>query len=445
MTRLPLAFALAVLALLPGAGFALTPDEQLLHAVREGDHSTAAALLSGAVDPNKPLADGSTPLSWAVESQDADMVRLLLEAGARTDGSDNAAASALVVGCQYGNAAVLDLLLQAGANVKAATADGITALALCAGNAPTAVVAALLDAGAAIDKADNKGQTPLMWAAAKGRIDTIKLLIERGANVNSSTQKGLSPLFFALKSGETLAPPTLLDAGADAAHVAADGTTVVQMAIYQKDYGFARRMVEQGADVAAFDLNGNQLLHAAVLANDAALVTAVLAKGADPNMPTGPSTVEWRYERNFKAAAYYVPPKTPLQLAAEKGEADIMQLLVDAGADSSKRSVDGINVVLAAAASGKQAALALALALQPDANVTSANGDTPLHVLINSKGRATTTLPEFTAMLQLLAEKGARIDIANARGRTAAALALDADADVKALFATHFKPVPAPL
>lgn len=426
-----------LLVLLPCVALAWTADELLMRAVRNGDHATAEKLLASTA-VNQLLPDGSTALAWAVESQDEAMVQLLLRAGANPRVGSNAAVAPLLVACQHGNAAIVDMLLAAEADVNATRADGIAPLAICAGNADTATVERLIEGGAKVEQADNLGQTPLMWAAAKGRIDTIQLLLKHGADVNRTTAKGFTPLFFAVKSGEPSAPVAVLEAGGNPDHVGPGNTSIVQLAMYQHDFAFAARMIERGVDLTAFDRNGNQLLHAAILADQPALVRLLLAKGTAVDVMTGPSLVEWRFERNFKSADYYVPPKTPLLLAAERGAASIMRMLADAGADTALRAEDGTSIVLAAAASGTMAALEVALELEPDPNVTNNSGDTPLHLLLNSGGRTDGSPAEYAPMMQLLAAKGARIDISNRRGRTAADLAIDAESDVKTIFLANF-------
>jgi ankyrin repeat protein len=426
--------ALAVLsACLPCLSLAETRDESLAHAVRNGDVVAARTLLANRADPNHRLPDGSTPLAWAVDSQNREMVRLLLDRSARPDGTGAASLTPLMVACQYGDPAILDMLIDAGADAKITGPDGIAALSMCAGNAPVTILERLIAAGAAVDKADANGQTPLMWAAAKGRVDNIRLLIDRGALVNRKTEKGFTPLFFALKSGEPGAPVAIVEAGGDADYAAPDGTSVVQLAIYQKAYDFAARMIERGANLQAFDRQGNQLLHAAVLANQPALVTLLLAKGADVNALTGPSKVKLRFEVNFKSGDFEVPPRSALLLAAEHGSADIMKILVGAGADTKFRMADGTNIVLAAATSGKLAALELALQLQPDANTTTASGQTPLHLLLGSNASSDTG-----AMMRLLADKGARIDIKNRAGKTPADFAKEAETDMKIAYEASF-------
>jgi ankyrin repeat protein len=384
-------------------------------------------------DPNLRLPDGSTPLAWAVDSQDREKVRSLLAAGAKPNEVGTASANPLLIACQYGDPAILDMLLSAGADVKVANPGGISPLAICAGNAPAAVLKRLIATGAEVDGPDEKGQTPLMWAAAKGRIENIRLLIGHGADINRKTHKGFTPLFFALKSGEPRAPVAVLEAGGDADYIAPDGTSVVQLAIYQKDYGFAARMIERGANLKAFDRNGNHLLHAAVLADEPTLVRLLLSKGADVNALTGPSKIKMRFEVNFKSGEYEIPPKPPLLLAAERGSARVMRMLVDAGADTKFRMSDGTNIVLAAATSGKLAALELALQLEPNPNVTNSDGQTPLHLLVGG-GSGT----ELGAMMKLLVDKGARADFRNRAGQTPADVAKDAETDAKAAFESTF-------
>jgi len=414
----------------PGA---TTRDEALVRAVRSGDHTQASTLLAGRADPNRPLADGSTLLAWAVENQDRRMVQLLLQSKANADGAGDRYNAPLLIACQYGDPEIVGLLLSARANVNVSRPDGIAPLALCAGSAPAETVRRLISAGAEADEADEQGQTPLMWAAARGRIETIRVLVESGAQVNRQTRNGLTPLFFALKSGEPQAPVTILEAGGDPGHVASDGTSAVQLAMYQKDFAFAARMIERGADLAAFDRNGNTLLHAAVLADQPALVKLLLAKGANPNTLTGPSKVTMRFEVNYRSDAYVVPAKPPLLLAAENGFAGVMRLLADAGADTAYRLDDGTNIVLAAAMSGKRAALETALRLLPDPNTVDVQGQTPLHVLLQGDGTS-----ETRAMMKLLADKGARIDLENRAGYTAAQIASGAQSGPKSAFIATF-------
>jgi uncharacterized protein len=425
---------MALLAQASIAGEPAAARAALIHAVRSGDEPATRALLRQHHNLNQPLPDGSTLLAWAVESQNGELVRLLLDRGAKASGIGEISVAPLFIACQYGDPTILAALLNAHADVSATRAEGITPLSVCAGNAPPPILERMIAAGSPVDQSDAAGQTPLMRAAAAGRVDNMRLLLAHGAQVNRQTAKGFTPLFFALKSHVPDAPLALLEHGADPDYVGPDGTSVVQLAMYQKDYAFAARMIGRHADLGAFDRNGNQLLHAAVLANQPALVQLLLAKGADANALTGPSKVKMRFEVNFKSGEYEAPAKPPLLLAAESGNVQVMQLLVDGGANPQFRLPDGTNVVLAAAAGGKLEALRFALRLVPDPNTATNDGDTPLHVLL-----ATGSGPELGPMMKLLAEHGARTDIRNRAGQSAADLAKEAESDARLAYQNAFE------
>ena len=68
----------------------------------------SGALLAAHADVNAPLPDKSTVLAWAVDRQDEQSVRLLLEAGAKPNVSDVDGASPLTLACELGNPVIVD-------------------------------------------------------------------------------------------------------------------------------------------------------------------------------------------------------------------------------------------------------------------------------------------------------------------------------------------------
>ncbi len=433
-------FVSAALLSLAQAVVAGPLEDSLLRAIHQQDAGKIASALNAGAALNKPLADGSLPLAWAVESQNVAVVNFLLSQGAKPDVGDSHlhSFSPLVVACQRGEPAIVMALLAAGAQVNNNTASGISPLALCAGHSTAAAVKQLLLKGAALDAADSTGQTPLMWAAAKGQAFNLQLLLGQGAEFNNKTVQGLTPLFFALRSGNAEVANLLLDVGADASYIAPDGTSAVQMAIYWKQFVIAERLVkEREVDVTTYDRNGSQLLHAAIIHQQLPLVKLLLAKGANPNSLTGTSKVVWRYEVNFTSQPYESYAKSPLLLAAAHSSAEMMRVLISAGADVKFRADDGTNIVLAAAPNNPEV-LALALTLAPDANVTNKYGQTALHLLM---GYSNNLSNEKTGELfMLLAKHGARTDIATRWGQTPQDLATEEQFRARAEFAAIFKP-----
>ncbi len=393
--------------------------DTLMTAVKSGSTARVKQQLENGLTPNILLPDYSSPLAWAVDQQNRAMVESLLEAGAEPDlaGSEKNNFSPLLLACLRGDAHIVLALIEAGANVHRSTHDDITPFALCAGHSSTSTLDALLQQGANPLALNQQGQSPLMWAAANARTENIEWLLAQEASLNQSTVSGFTPLFFAIKSGRPEPVFLLIEHGADIHATVQDGTTAVQLAMYQHQYAVAAYLVAQGANLKAYDRNGDQLLHAAVKARQPALVSTLLEHGADPNALTGESQVVWRYEVNFTAAPYITYAKSPLLLAAEKGSADIMRILLNAGADPTFKSGDG-NSVLHAAAQSKPDTLALAITLAPDINTQNARGQTALHQLLNLGTDKDTTKEDIAQMLTMLASAGARPDLENDSGKT---------------------------
>lgn len=420
------------------AGTLPTANRNLHAAIVSGDIARVQASLAAGADPNRPYADFSTPLAWAVDKQEPQLVEILLAAGARPQTSEQSF-SPLILACLRGNDTIVRQLLAAGATVNQRNAEGITPLALCAGNAGKASVEQLLDAGAQVDTTDQQGQTALMWAAAKGRTDTLRILKARGADINQVSHGGFTPLFFAIKSGSAETALTVLAEGGNPAHIGPEQTSAVQLAMYQQQYTVAEHLLDRGVDLSAYDRNGNQLLHAAIMARQPALVERLLAAGSNPNTPTGDARITWRYEVNFTSKPYVTQAKTPLLLAAERGSATMMRALVAAGADPSFVTAEGNNVLLSAAQSNPQA-LAYALQLNPDANARNGHGETALHRLLTLGTDKETTNADMAAMFALLADAGARTDIADRNGTTASDIASRDQFRAKDAFLATFSP-----
>lgn len=420
------------------AGLLLAGATPVADAIAADDAVALQAALERGADANAALDYGESPLARAVEVQDPALVTLLLKHGAKPNLADANGLTPLALACERGNPMIVQALLNAGADPRKPGAEGAWPLALCARFAPAETVAAMLAKGAKPDTPDPRGQTPLMWAASAGKADAVALLVKAGAKVNRATAEGFTPLFFAIAGGNADAVDLLAQAGADIRHRGPENTSALQLALYQKNWAAAQILLARGSwDLAEIDRNGTRPLHVAAAAGQGALVSALLAKGADPNGLTGPSRVIWVTEANFGVPPPPVPPTPPLFSAAQAGQAEAMRLLVAAGADKAFVLANGTNILLAAA-SGKSAdALTLALDYAPNVDVTDANGMTALHRALSSGWH-----PGLESMLRVLATRGARTDIADKSGRTAAKMVEDGLATVREAYLKVFPQKP---
>jgi ankyrin repeat protein len=205
-------------------------------------------LLDRGVDPNLCSAPRK-PLHLAADRGLINVVRLLLERGARLDVVDGENITPYELTCcnlanHPGIEDIREVMRQAGATdnvfthiylrhddeaiaMLAADPSLITAkgpvwfspLATASRAARPIVVKKLLEMGASADGPNDRGNTPLWFACqssenADDRLAVAKLLIEAGADVNRRCEDGSTPMHFAAWRGPKAMVTLLLDHGA---------------------------------------------------------------------------------------------------------------------------------------------------------------------------------------------------------------------------------------
>jgi hypothetical protein len=95
--------------------------------------------------------------------------------------------------CEKGNAEIVELLLKAGADTFKESREGLTPLHLAAANGNVRVVEILIKAKANLNPVDNQRFTPLHFACQNGHVDVVKLLLNNGANPNIVNKNGHKP------------------------------------------------------------------------------------------------------------------------------------------------------------------------------------------------------------------------------------------------------------
>ena len=182
----------ATLLLVSLAGSVEAQDAGLIAAARQGDADAVQGLLAGDADPNLAQGDGMTALHMAALEGHADVVSVLLGAGAEVGATTRIGAyTPLHLASQGGHGAVVRALLEKGADARRATTNsGTTPLHLAARVMDgEEAAAALLEQGADVNAHEGSvGQTPLMFAAAYNRTPTIQVLLKHGADPNLATR-----------------------------------------------------------------------------------------------------------------------------------------------------------------------------------------------------------------------------------------------------------------
>lgn len=175
----------------------------LYAAAERGDVAKVAALLDEGVDPNEGEGDdGTTALTVAAFLGHVGVVRLLLDRGADVDRPNKHGSRPLAAAARNAKAQVITMLLRAGASLTAEGAGATTAFMEATSGSPHAV-RAFLAHGVDVNAVSSKGYTALQCAAINSThgLEVIRLLLEAGADPAYRDPKGLTARDLAVERG----------------------------------------------------------------------------------------------------------------------------------------------------------------------------------------------------------------------------------------------------
>jgi len=144
------------------------------------------------------------------------------------------------------------------------------------------VIEKLLDDGADIDATLQR--TALHAAAANGNLEIVDFLIERGADVNLQDIHGRVPMFVALAEHRPEVAARLAEADTNPNVRTVDGSTLLMAAVRAEEVQLVQWALDHGIDVNAIrpEKNNATALILAARKGNAEIVHLLLAAGADP-------------------------------------------------------------------------------------------------------------------------------------------------------------------
>ncbi|KAJ5662685.1 hypothetical protein N7462_011611 [Penicillium macrosclerotiorum] len=335
----------------------LTP----LHMAIINGHEPVVKFLEGADLCVRDNKFGWTPLHCAADYGDPELVRLLIERGAKIDAVDNCAGwTSLHVAAINGYQDVVCLLLEHGARP---TKDkcGWTVHHFAEINQHAEVLKLLPSESTSLPPAGNLPSMPLHSRAINNQPCLAKLLIDKGADVYLKPRaNGWSFLEVAAENNLKTAIQWQLKHT-----ILSEAKERTKLLHYAAEHGYEalmRILLDVGADVDHKTKNGWTALQRASQRGHVAVVRLLLQAGADKETKRPPSLTR------------------PLHLAADEGHVGVVQLLLEARVNIEAQDSLGATPLFLASQGGHKPTVQLLLEAGADLKANGENRNTPLVV-----------------------------------------------------------------
>lgn len=200
--------------------------------------------------------------------------------------------------------------------------------------------------------------TALMMATSHGRLHTVQYLLDRGADLNKKDGYGRTVLMLAATCGHTDIAKILIECGADTHPKDVNGMTALKYAEYHKltnTVALLKQYEEQNAAKPTLGETINFVQTAG--RGDIAALSRFMDKY--------PNTVD---DGEF----------TALMMAASYGRLDTVNFLLEKGADTNKKDMQGRTALMLAAGHGHKEIVKTLIECGADTRVKDNNGKTAL-------------------------------------------------------------------
>lgn len=178
--------------------FGRTP---ISYAAQNADIELIELLIQKGANPNIQDIYSTSPLEYAccrsenpvmviqnmqvvcLKDNTFDCVKLMVNGGAEIDYKNIAGETALILSSRKCRSEVVNFLLQSGADIQVKDNKGFTALMMASGACQLKSMESLIKCNADLNVRNNDGDTALMRAVMFNHIDAVKMLIESGADI----------------------------------------------------------------------------------------------------------------------------------------------------------------------------------------------------------------------------------------------------------------------
>uniref|UniRef100_A0A8C7VK72 Ankyrin repeat and FYVE domain containing 1 n=1 Tax=Oncorhynchus mykiss TaxID=8022 RepID=A0A8C7VK72_ONCMY len=378
----------------------------LQRAAGAGNEAAALFLATHGAKVNHANKWGETPLHTACRCGLADLTAELLHQGANPNLQTQKALpdeaqgvslqSPLHMAIVHNHPDVVSVILEQKANALHATnnlqiipdfslLDSMdqTALGLALWTGMHTIAAQLLGSGASINNTMSNGQTLLHMAIHRQDSKSALFLLEHQADINVRTQEGETALQLAISNRLPLVVDAICTRGADMSVVDKRGHPPLWLALENGLEDIASTLVRHGCDATSWSPgpSGCQqtLLHRAVDENNEVTACFLIRSGCDVNSPRRPGP-------NGEGGEEARDGQSPLHLAGSWGLEEVVQCLLEFGANVNTQDAEG-RASIHVAISSQHSVIIQLLISHPDIrlNVRDRQGMTPFACAMTHK------------------------------------------------------------
>nr|WP_243435859.1 ankyrin repeat domain-containing protein [Acanthopleuribacter pedis] len=376
-------------------------DQCLIRAIMEEDVALIDRCIAREADINFRGNGGWTPLMVAATRGNVTILEHLLGLGANVEDVSDEGWSSLMLAVYQGHEQAVLFLLQQGADLtRAAYVKSDFVVGKRTNTGIDFLERLVAEYRALGDNAQFKNffhLNTLMIAVLRNQRDILDILVQEGADINSLNAGGISPLFWAIVTGDRQMVAQMLAFRANVNLRSPLGKTPLMFAA---GFGFediCLLLINAGAETNAIDRTGNSSLTYAVRLGRKKCVSLLLQQ---PHVKLNPKPYQTH---------------TPLLMAIQAGDTDVVRMLVKRGADINHPNKQGETPVCAAVRQDRPEVLALLLRYKPDLSAAyPRSGNTALHLAV---------IQNHEAMVRRLIAADAPLHLRNNDGHTVLDLA----------------------
>ena len=300
----------------------------LTFASGNGYHQVVELLLSKDPDINIQNNNGWTALMVASANGHHKVVELLLSKDPDINIQDNDGWTVLISASCYGHHQIVELLLSKDPDINIRKNDGLTALTIASADGHHQVVELLLSKDPDINIQSNDGWTALMLASQNGHHQVVELLLNKDPDINIQSNNGVTALMLASHYGHHQVVELLLSKDPD-----------IKKNIQSRKCAFSMEDIISAFTIACCECHSSiMILLSKKLATLSSDERKLLVAAAEGDIGT---LVSMLFEVGMSPDTPLVGGITPLMIAASCGHIEMVDTLIQAGADVNKTNDGG--------------------------------------------------------------------------------------------------------